>query len=149
MQSDVKYVGTFPIKYFTIAKAVVKHNGKYLVVQRNRHGDPTHKKWELPGGKVEYQEIPPKTAEREVLEETGWIVKHIPEPKHYHMGVTEMHKTHESFLILIGIPCKRIRFTEMPADKNVMAIDWKTKTELRKLQLLEGTIELIEGVKNC
>jgi len=62
-------------KYSVLINAVVAKNGKILISQRSweeKHGPG---KWCVPGGKLEYTgvvyEALQKTAQREVLEETG------------------------------------------------------------------------------
>jgi 8-oxo-dGTP diphosphatase len=47
--------------------------GRLLLVQRGR--DPHRGRWSLPGGRVEAGESPSQAVEREVLEETGLVVR--------------------------------------------------------------------------
>ena len=66
-------------KYFVLVNAVVLKKDKVLICQRSweeKHGPG---KWTIPGGKLEYTNETfgalEKTAQREVLEETGLRVK--------------------------------------------------------------------------
>ncbi len=47
--------------------------GRLLLVRRGR--DPHRGRWSLPGGRVEAGESPAQAVEREVLEETGLVVR--------------------------------------------------------------------------
>ncbi len=47
--------------------------GRLLLVRRGR--DPHRGRWSLPGGRVEAGESPEQAVEREVLEETGLVVR--------------------------------------------------------------------------
>jgi len=44
-------------------KGIIRINGKYLLVKNNRN------EWELPGGRLEPNELPEETLEREIYEE--------------------------------------------------------------------------------
>ena len=48
-------------------------DGRLLLVRRGR--DPHRGRWSLPGGRVEAGESPEQAIEREVLEETGLVVR--------------------------------------------------------------------------
>lgn len=60
-----------------IQKAVIKRNDTYLTLLRSSqaHYFPEH--WDFPGGKLEAVESPFAGIEREVLEETGLIVRAV------------------------------------------------------------------------
>jgi len=54
----------------------LENNGRYLMMYRDRKpGDMNEGKWISPGGKVEEGETPDECAAREVLEETGLVLK--------------------------------------------------------------------------
>lgn len=53
--------------------ALVLHEGRLLVVERGK--PPAEGVWALPGGSIELGETMAEAAEREVLEETGVVVK--------------------------------------------------------------------------
>ena len=54
--------------------AVIEHDGRVLVAQRNP-GDPLSGKWEFPGGKIEPGETPERCLVREIREELGIEVR--------------------------------------------------------------------------
>jgi len=62
-----------------VAVALIKNDqGQVLLARRNEPDlEGAHDKWELVGGKVEFDETPEQTAVREVKEETGLDVEII------------------------------------------------------------------------
>lgn len=63
-------------KQIVVAGAiVVDGKGNVLLTRRHQPELPeAHGKWEMPGGKVEFNESPHVTATREVFEETGYRI---------------------------------------------------------------------------
>ncbi|SFR07176.1 8-oxo-dGTP diphosphatase MutT [Desulfoscipio geothermicus] len=61
------------MQILVVTAAVIKHNGKILISQRNEN---THQalKWEFPGGKLEPGESPEQCLFREIKEELGLSV---------------------------------------------------------------------------
>lgn len=55
-------------------KALILNNGKFLVMHNNGVKEDL---WELPGGRMEFGETAEETLRREILEETGLMVKPI------------------------------------------------------------------------
>lgn len=62
-------------KVFLVPLAIIIHNGKVFLQQRNDPGTVNHKKWEFPGGSVEWGETVEECLVREVKEETGYSVR--------------------------------------------------------------------------
>jgi len=63
----IPYDGVSPVRWRQAAYVQVVRDGKVLMVE------PLHtKRWELPGGGVEVQELLVEGATRECLEETGY-----------------------------------------------------------------------------
>lgn len=62
-------------KTYIVAGVVIKHDGKYLLVQENRPGTEVHGLWNLPAGKVEEDDTIEATAIKEAREEVGYEVK--------------------------------------------------------------------------
>ena len=60
---------------YKIARAIVKYQGKYVLVQRAFH-DMGGGLWQFPGGNTDGQH-PAIAAKREVLEETGLVITEL------------------------------------------------------------------------
>ncbi len=58
-----------------ITKAIIKKNGKFLVLKRSPDEMIFPNYWDFPGGRLEQGEQPFKAVERETLEETNLQVK--------------------------------------------------------------------------
>ena len=58
-----------------VTKAILKKNGKFLVIKRSPKAHAFSGYWDFPGGKLEQGEQPFKAVEREVFEETGLKAK--------------------------------------------------------------------------
>lgn len=56
--------------FYIAAHALIKANGKYLVIKRAAENDYMPLKWDLPGGQVEAGETVVAALKREIFEET-------------------------------------------------------------------------------
>ncbi|HEX2977662.1 MAG TPA: NUDIX hydrolase [Candidatus Babeliales bacterium] len=78
---------------------LIFHNGKLLLGKRkNAHGSGT---WSPPGGHLEFGETPFECAQREVLEETGLVIKEITAGP-YTNDFFELEQKHYITLFMIG-----------------------------------------------
>jgi 8-oxo-dGTP pyrophosphatase MutT (NUDIX family) len=63
------------IQTYIVAGAVIKKDGKYLLVQENRPGTDVHGLWNFPAGRVEEGSTIEETAVKEAKEECGYDVE--------------------------------------------------------------------------
>jgi len=56
-------------------KAIIRKNGKILLLQRSPDSGFDPGLWELPGGKIEYGENLTEALKREVMEEAGLLIR--------------------------------------------------------------------------
>lgn len=62
-------------KMFFAQKAFVfDKDGKFLAMRRTKTAPANALKWDLPGGDIEFGEDPIKSIQREIKEETGFVV---------------------------------------------------------------------------
>lgn len=59
------------MRYRKAAGCIVRNEGMILLLRRSVNETSYHGLWELPGGKVEGDELPHQTAVNETVEETG------------------------------------------------------------------------------
>ena len=65
------------IKTYIVAGAVIKQDGKYLLVQENRPGAKVHGLWNFPAGRVEAGDTIEQTALKEAKKECGYDIELI------------------------------------------------------------------------
>ena len=70
---NAKLTRSYPDRPLVAVGAVIIHQGRALIVQRA--AEPRRGEWTVPGGLVELGETLRAAAEREVIEETGLVVK--------------------------------------------------------------------------
>lgn len=78
-QTDVYAIIKTQKQIVVVGAIVVNGQGNVLLTRRNQPELPgAHNKWEMPGGKVEFNEAPEVAAVREVFEETGYKIQIDP-----------------------------------------------------------------------
>jgi 8-oxo-dGTP diphosphatase len=117
-----------------VAAGLIFKNDSLLITQRpaGKHGAF---KWEFPGGKVEDDEDPRKTLEREIQEELGIQVKaeDIIETIH--------HRYPDRSVLLLFYKCQWISGEPQPIECN--AIAWSDPAHLTDYDFLEADLDFI------
>ena len=122
--------------------AVILHDGCALIVQRA--SEPRKGEWTVPGGVLEVGETLRSGIEREVLEETGLLVKAGPVVDVYEniwpdaSGKTEFH------YVLVDFLCELIS-GELQAGTDAAEARWITVEELDDLSLIGKTADAIRA----
>ena len=86
-------------KVLVVSRCFIKKKGKILALRRTKERKYNPSKWELPGGKVEKWQDFERATEKEVLEETGLLVK-IVSPKAFVESKLVEHNVYKGLLYL-------------------------------------------------
>jgi len=129
-----------------IVCGVVVKGGKILMLQRNEPElKNAHLKWEFPGGKIEFNELPEEALKREIFEEAGveaTIDRMLP---HVVTSYWNYDWGKRKAICLIYL-CNYVSEEEVAKDHRVERIDWFKKEEISGLDSLPGTNEIIKLV---
>lgn len=73
-------LGDIVMQEFKVAlKAIIRKDGKILVLKRSDKEEVFTELWDIPGGRINFGELPVAALEREIMEETGLLVN-VGEP---------------------------------------------------------------------
>ena len=115
--------------------AVVKKNGKILMLRRSIFNKMYHGQWQFPEGGIEFGEAPEKALARELREETRLKLKSskllgIKSSKINHFGQDLWH--------FIRIYCKCDTVGKIKLSRAHDEYRWVSKKDIKKLKLLKG-----------
>jgi 8-oxo-dGTP diphosphatase len=116
--------------------AVIIHEGRALIVQRAY--EPRKGEWTVPGGVLEVGETLRAGVEREVLEETGLVVKAGDVVDVFENIWPDANGKTEFHFVLIDFMCELISGDLKPAT-DVSNARWITPNELPSLELIGKT----------
>ncbi len=129
-------------KVFLVPLAIIVRNGKVFIQQRNDPGTDNHKRWEFPGGSVEWGETPEEALIREVKEETGYSVT----------PVTLLPKIFTSYrkykwggvqIVLMPYICEWHKSSLRKDDKEVLSTAWVSFDQALTKKLLPNNEEML------
>jgi 8-oxo-dGTP diphosphatase len=121
--------------------AIIFRRDRVLLVERGK--PPLKGFWSLPGGAVETGERLEESVRREVLEETGLVVKPVrlftifERIMRDHQGEAEYH------FVLLDYLC-RVTGGALEAASDVSRVAWVPRTALSRYKITEGTLPVIE-----
>jgi 8-oxo-dGTP diphosphatase len=111
-----------------------------LLVERAK--TPLKGYWSLPGGVLETGERLVEGIEREVLEETGLVVKPLKVIEIFERIMRDAKGIPEYHYVLIDYLCRVTGGTLAPAD-DVSRAEWVSRGSLRDYKITEGTLPVI------
>ncbi|MEE2039734.1 NUDIX domain-containing protein [Nocardiopsis sp. CT-R113] len=112
MDDDTSQVHSTPLHSVSVAGAVIRDDGRMLVIKRRDNGN-----WEPPGGVLELDETPQEGVAREVLEETGI---------HVEVGqLTGVYKNMSRGIVALVFRCTPTGGEPLPTSESV-AVQWIT-----------------------
>jgi 8-oxo-dGTP diphosphatase len=121
--------------------ALILRRNSILLVQRAH--SPLKGYWSLPGGLIEPGEKIQEALVREVQEETALIVRPKRLFEIFERIILDDKGRAEYHYILHDYLCTVVG-GELQAGDDAAAVAWVPRTKLRRLQLTEGTLEVIE-----
>jgi len=123
---EMKYVLTnqYAAKHIVVPYSLVIREGKVLMILRNDpHRPEYHKKWEFPGGSMEFGESMEENVVRETLEETGFETEVISKLSY----ISVEHQSYPTFayqIYLVPFVCKITGGEAQLNDMETLDIHW-------------------------
>lgn len=115
---------TYVAKHIVVPFALIIKDGKVLMNLRNDpHRPEYHKKWEFPGGKVEFGESMHGNMIREVKEEVGYDVEIVRLLQHIAVE-SQMQKTYAYQVFLVPYVCRIVGGNGKFSDGEVLETRW-------------------------
>lgn len=106
--------------------------------------DEAKKKWEVPGGKIEFGETPEEAVKRELIEETGYNAKVKEMIPYSNVSMWEYPDYMQHTVIFFYIcDLENDEHIDM-RDNRINTYKWITSEELEKYNFLPGNKEAIE-----
>ncbi len=121
--------------------ALIFRRNSILLVERA--GNPLKGYWSLPGGLLETGETLEAGVEREVLEETGLIVKPVKFYGLFQRIMRDAKGRAEYHYLLADYVCKVVSGT-LQAGDDVSRVEFVPRTRLKEYTMTEGTLAVIE-----
>jgi 8-oxo-dGTP diphosphatase len=122
--------------------AVIKHEGRYLLVKRAN--SPSRGRWSIPGGKIKPGETMQEAAEREVLEETGLTVKALEPPVMvFDLIERNQDQSIRFHYVIVNLMAVYISGDPVPGS-DALEVAWAGVDELDGYNLSVRTLELLK-----
>jgi 8-oxo-dGTP diphosphatase len=123
--------------------AIILKRNRVLLVQRAR--PPLKDYWSLPGGVLETGESLEQGVCREVLEETGLVVKPLRVVEIFERIMRDPSGRVEYHYVLIDYLC-RVAGGVLKARDDASRTEWVPRSGLSRYKITEGTLPVIEKV---
>jgi 8-oxo-dGTP diphosphatase len=121
--------------------AIILQRNRVLLVERARA--PLRGYWSLPGGVLETGERLEEGVCREVLEETGLVVKPLRVVEIFQRILRDATGRVEYHYVLVDYLC-RVAGGVLKAQDDVSRAEWVPRSGLRRYEITEGTLPVIE-----
>lgn len=121
--------------------ALIYDGDRILMVQRGK--PPLKGLWSLPGGLVETGESLEDAIRREVREETGLAVRPLGVLEIFERIMRDTDGAAEYHYVLIDYVCA-VSGGELRAGDDACSVEWVRRRDLKKLEITEGTLAVIE-----
>ena len=121
--------------------AIIFRRDRVLLVERGK--PPLKGYWSLPGGAVETGERLEEGVRREVLEETGLVVRPVRLFTIFERIMRDEQGEAEYHYVLVDYLC-RVIGGSLEAASDVSRVEWVPQTGLSRFKITEGTLPVIE-----
>ena len=122
-------------------KAIIVKNGKILILKRTKEEDYFKEMWDIPGGRINFGEMPEKALKREVKEETGLEIE-VVKP----VRVWSFFKNKEKTQVVgITMLCK-YKSGEVKLSEEHRKFKWINPKEIESYNVHEG---IKKDIKTC
>lgn len=121
--------------------ALIFRRNAILLVERGR--EPLKGYWSLPGGVLELGELLEAGIRREVLEETGLVVRPLSVLEIFERIMLDGKGHPEYHYVLVDYLCRVVSGEVRPGD-DVSNVAWVSEKKLSSYQLTEGTLPVIQ-----
>ena len=109
------------------------------MIQRTEEECPAaHLKWDLPGGKVDFDETPQQAVQREFFEETGIEVMVNDFLPHVQLNYWNYTDNSVQQTVIFAFRCKYIKETPIQQDHHVERLSWIHIKDVSQLDTLPG-----------
>ncbi len=133
-------------RQITVFIGLIVRDSKILMVKRSEpEVTGAHLKWEFPGGKVDFGETPEEAIIREVLEETGILVR-------VKRLLPYVHTTYWDYpwgtqhTLLFGYECEFVSESKRKEDHHVEDVEWVELSEVKNRESLPGDVEFLDAL---
>ncbi len=122
--------------------AVVFHQNQILLIKRGQ--PPNVNQWTIPGGRIEMGETLQQAAEREILEETGIIIKAGDPVFAFDLIQHDDDNQDQLHYVIIDLAAKYLSGKPVANDDATEA-RWVSASELSELAVNETTLRLLKN----
>lgn len=121
--------------------AVVFLEGRVLLVRRGQ--PPSEGQWAIPGGRIQLGETMQQAAEREILEETGIVIR-ASDPVYFFDSIIKDEQNRVQYhYVIVDLYADYISGVPLPGDDATDA-RWVSASELIQLDVSAPTLDLLK-----
>jgi 8-oxo-dGTP diphosphatase len=141
-QTDISHHNdTDPFLPRAAVGAVLRHAGRFLLVKRANA--PSKGRWAIPGGKIKPGETLREAAQREVLEETGIIVRALEPVMVFDLIERDDDQGIRFHYVIVNMNVLYISGEPVPGS-DALEVAWAPVDDLEKYNLSRKTLELFD-----
>ena len=133
--------GAYPDQARVAVGAIVFKDNRVLLVRRGK--PPAEDQWAIPGGRVEIGETLQEAAEREILEETGIVIRALAPVYTFDVIDRDVRGRIRFHYVIVDLTADYIRGKPRAGD-DAVAARWVSSDELATLKVSSKTRQLLK-----